>query len=103
MLREERIISKRMVSEKICSSDGSGERERERTLYGGHDRHLSTALHHSFIKILIDDSSRIAPCLFLGTKSFFEDRQTVSGKQISNFPTANCSMAFCKLEESLFL
>jgi hypothetical protein len=32
MLREERIISKRMVSEKICSSDGSGERERENPL-----------------------------------------------------------------------
>jgi hypothetical protein len=29
MLREERIIIKRMVSQKICPSDGSGERERE--------------------------------------------------------------------------
>jgi hypothetical protein len=27
MLREERIITKRMVSQKICPSDGSGERE----------------------------------------------------------------------------
>jgi hypothetical protein len=103
MLREERIITKRMVSQKICPSDGSGERENPLR------RTWSTPIHSATPQLHQNpDWWFLKKCtLFVSWVEIFlwgqTDRQTVSGKQISNLPIANCSLAFCKLEEALFL